>query len=324
MNPNKIGILFTNLGTPSNPTPKAVRRYLAQFLSDRAIVNIPRLLWWFILYGFILPIRPKRTAKLYQKIWDTSGSPLLSISSKLVAKLQKILQAKNHHFEVELGMRYGEPSLKKALSSLYQASVTQLVIFPLYPQYSKTTTGSTITEINLQLKKMNWFPRIIVIKDYHDDEGYIAALTRTIKLQWQKKSPSKMLLFSFHGLPQKSVVQGDPYFHQCQTTASLVAKQLGLTDSQWQIVFQSRFGKEKWLQPYCSQFLHSLAQNHCDEVDIICPGFSVDCLETLEEIAMTNKDIFLRAGGKVLNYIPALNDSDLHAQMLTSILFKKM
>lgn len=318
----KIGVLITNLGTPCEPTPKAVKKYLAQFLSDPFVVRIPRVIWWLILYGLILRIRPKKSAKLYQKIWTSQGSPLLTTSTTLVKKIQSRLQNGDHHFEVVLGMRYGKPSLKQALISLQQKQIRRIIVLPLYPQYSTTTTASTKAELAKQLKKIGWQPTVDFIDHYFDDNGYIEAITKSVEFQWRKKIPGQMLLFSFHGIPKKLVDHGDPYYDQCMTTAQTIAKQLNLEESNWKVVFQSRFGKEKWLQPYCDQVLQTLPKQNYKRIDIICPGFAVDCLETLEEIAMTNKKLFHEAGGTIFNYIGALNDSDKHADVLSNILLR--
>jgi ferrochelatase len=319
---SETGVLITNLGTPEAPTRKAVRKFLAQFLSDPSILQIPRPIRWLLLNGIILTIRASQSAKLYQKIWTPQGSPLLVYSLALLQKLQTIAAEAGYCFSFALGMRYGKPSIQQALMDLYAKKVTTLVIFPLYPQYSTTTTASTFREIEKQLIKMNWNPNIKYIENYATEESYLKAISNTIHAHWQKQSPGHKLLFSFHGLPQRSLSQGDPYFHQCHQTAEKIAELLPLDKEKWEVVFQSRFGRERWLQPYCSQVLEQLAKNGCKQVDIICPGFAVDCLETLEEIAITNKRLFQQAGGLNYNYIPALNDSMMHAKSLAHILIK--
>jgi ferrochelatase len=320
-NSKNIGILLTNLGTPSEPTPKAVRHYLAEFLSDPHVIQIPRLLWWFILHGIVLQTRPAKSARLYQKIWTPVGSPLLVNSQKILQKLQILLKKRLIPAKVVLGMRYGEPSLKKALAELNTANVAKLLIFPLYPQYSNTTTASTVAAIKRELAILKWQPeQLHVIDAYATNSNYISALTNSINAFWQRQSPGQKLLFSFHGIPKRLIDKGDPYYQQCLATATTVVKQLHLTENQWQVVFQSRFGRAGWLQPYCQQVLQSLPQQGYRHIDIICPGFAVDCLETLEEIAITNKELFFAAGGKSLNYIPALNDSDHHIHALANMI----
>lgn len=321
---SKIGILVTNLGTPQAPTPQAVKKYLAEFLWDPFIVKIPRPIWWLILNGIILKIRPKKSAKLYQKIWTAQGSPLLVFTSELLRKLSDSLINKGHHFTYALGMRYGKPSIFEALSKLQEQQVSHIIILPLYPQFSNTTTGSTLHEIEKQLKILKWNPSRSFIDNYAEEESYIEALSHSIKEQWQKQMPGQKLLFSFHGIPKKNIERGDPYYDQCLITAEKVATKLQLDKKKWDIVFQSRFGKEKWLQPYCNEVLKNLPSEGIKHIDVICPGFSVDCLETLEEMAITNKKLFHQSGGIIFNYIPALNDSALQLRSLSDILIKHL
>ncbi len=319
-----IGVLVVNLGTPKAPTPQAVREYLAEFLLDPYVIQVPKFLWWFILNGFILTTRPRKSAKLYQKIWTLDGSPLLAISQRLLLKMKAASREKSYPFKYALGMRYGEPSLKQALKTLKEGNTSKLIIFPLYPQYSFTTTASALSEIKKQLKQINWDPQIKLISKYAGQSSYIRALATSIDTQWQREVPGQKLLFSFHGIPRKHIANGDPYFDQCHETAKLVAAELNLNAKHWQVVFQSRFGREEWLKPYCHTVIQRLPQEGCKRVDIICPGFPIDCLETLEEIAITNKKTFQRAGGIAYNYIPALNDSDLHLNSLLDILLSKV
>lgn len=321
---SKTGVLVTNLGTPDAPTPSAVKKYLAEFLWDPNIVQIPRPLWWLILNGIILRTRPKKSAQLYQKIWTTLGSPLLVSTSKLLRRLQVATTKKGYPLTYELGMRYGNPSIKQSLLNLRDQQVKNIIVLPLYPQYSKTTTASTLCEIQKQLKLMGWHPKLYLIDNYAQEPSYISALADSIQTHWQKQPPGQKLLFSFHGIPLKSIKQGDPYFAQCLNTAAKTASLLNLNEEQFDIVFQSRFGKEKWLQPYCVEVLQNLPKEGYKHIDVICPGFAVDCLETLEEIAITNKEIFHLANGLTYNYIPALNDSSTHIQCLTEILIKHL
>jgi len=316
-----IGVLLVNLGTPDAPTTKALRKYLREFLSDPRVVKIPRLLWWLILYGFILPFRPQRSAKLYQNIWTKQGSPLKVLSQQLTDKIQQQLdQQAPDTYRVVLGMRYGNPSIKAALATLPLANMEKLIIFPLYPQYSATTTASVFDGVAAALQKSNWLPQLTMINQYASNPAYITAIAESIKQYWQQNGRGEKLLFSFHGIPKQFISDGDPYEAYCKLTTTQVAQQLDLTADEWQLVFQSRFGKAEWLTPYCDITLQGLAQKGYKTIDIICPGFAVDCLETLEEIAIQNKELFIQAGGEKLNYIPALNDSDPHANLLANII----
>lgn len=315
-----IGILVTNLGTPLAPTTQAVRKYLAEFLWDPLIVQIPRPIWWLLLNGIILRTRPKRSAANYKKIWTSSGSPLLVFTSELMQKLQIATQNKGYQFKYALGMRYGQPSIKEALLTLRKEGVSELIVLPLYPQYSKPTTISTFLEIDRQLQSINWAPRLYPINDYRGEPSYIKALVESIQAHWQKQIPGQKLVFSFHGIPKKLINQGDPYYDQCLETANSVISALNINKKNVEIVFQSRFGREEWLQPYCSEVLQRLPKEGCKHIDVICPGFAVDCLETLEEMAITNKKLFHQAGGLTYNYIPALNDSEAHVESLSTLL----
>lgn len=315
-----LGILITNLGTPSSPTPQDVKRYLAEFLWDPHVVQIPRVLWWFILKGFVLRTRPKKSAQLYQKIWAKEGSPLLVHSQNIQKKMHCAMERRGLKTHFVLGMRYGKPSLAKALNELYTKNVKKIVILPLYPQYSTTTTASTLAEIKKQLALFSWQPALHAIENYANHSSYIKALSSSIITHRLKNPPAQKLLFSFHGIPKKLLKKGDPYFEQCMATATHVATELQLSKEEWEVVFQSRFGREEWLQPYCNQVLQDLPKQGIKHIDVICPGFPADCLETLEEMAITNKEFFYAAGGTTFNYIPALNDSNLHIECLSQIL----
>jgi len=315
------GILLTNLGTPDAATPSAVRRYLAEFLSDPRIVEAPRWIWWLVLHMVILRIRPKPVAKNYQKVWTAEGSPLLSISQKQ----QKLLQdAITPHFKgvvkVELAMRYGNPSIKNGLRNLKDAGAKRILVLPLYPQYSATTTASTFDAIADELKTWRWLPEFRMIQHYHDHDAYIQALVTSIVSFRQQNGAAEKLLFSFHGLPQRYLDHGDPYFCECHKTARLVAEKLELKDEQWALSFQSRFGREEWLKPYTDKTLINWAHEGIKNVQICCPGFSADCLETLEEIKVENRDYFLNAGGEKFDYIPALNDNTDHIGMMGQLI----
>jgi len=313
-----IGILITNLGTPDAPTTSALRRYLNEFLGDPRVVEIPRPLWWLILHGIVLRIRPKRSAALYQKIWTAEGSPLLLNSQNLVKALQQLLPAED--FKVVLGMRYGQPSIKEALSVLRQSGCERIIILPLFPQYSAATTASTFDAIADALKTWRVIPELKMITHYFANAFYISALVESIKQHWQLHGEQDLLLFSFHGLPQRCIDLGDPYQQQCLTTAQLVAEHLQLPQAKWSVVFQSRFGYAQWLKPYCADTLQTLPGKGIKSVSVICPGFAVDCLETLEEINQLNRELFLKAGGEKFFYIPALNDSVVQVDLLAEII----
>ncbi len=322
---SSVGVLLVNLGTPAAATAKGVRDYLSEFLSDPRVVEIPPLLWQPILHGIILRRRPHIVAKTYQKIWTKEGSPLLVISRKLAQGLAEILRAKtNKSIQVELAMRYGAPSIRQGLAALHKAKASKIIIFPLYPQYAAATTASTFDAVAKTLSRWRWLPEITMVNQYASDPHYIAAIAHSIEQFWQQHRRGDLLLFSFHGLPKASVDAGDPYEQQCQLTARKVAEKLLLPPNTWQVVFQSRFGLQDWLQPYCNKTLQELPQQGIKTVDVICPGFAVDCLETLEEIAIRNHELFIAAGGEHLNYIPALNDTPEHLQALAEIIEKRL
>lgn len=319
------GVLVTNLGTPDAPTRRALRRYLAEFLSDPRVVEFPRLLWKLVLHGVILNIRPARSAKAYARVWSAEGSPLLAISKKQAAALQeKLDQSINGPVRVELAMRYGNPSIADALEKLRQAHVTRLLILPLYPQYSASTTASTFDAVSDVLKTWRWLPQLRMVMDYHRHERWLDAVVNSIREHWQANGQAQKLMMSFHGLPKRFLLKGDPYHCQCHDSARRIAEKLGLNEDQWQLVFQSRFGREEWLKPYCDKTLEALAREGLESVDMVCPGFSADCLETLEEVAMENRDIFLNAGGRQYTYIPALNDRADHIDALADLVSRNL
>ncbi|RJQ48284.1 MAG: ferrochelatase [Gammaproteobacteria bacterium] len=321
--PSVTGVLISNLGTPDAPTAQAVRRYLAEFLWDPRVVDMPRWLWWPILHGVILRIRPARSAHSYAKVWSEHGSPLLANSQRQAAALQNELkQCFKEPLTVALGMRYGKPSLEDALNQLRAANAARIVLLPLYPQYSSSTTASTFDAVAATLKKWKNIPELRVVKHYHDEPAYIKAVAESIRDNWRGREPGERLLFSFHGLPQRFLAQGDPYYYECHKTARLIAEQLRLSAGQWKVSFQSRFGREPWLQPYTDQILQQWGGAGVKSVDVVCPGFSADCLETLEEIAMQNRDLFLQSGGGSYHYMPALNDHPAHIKALSAIVGK--
>lgn len=318
--PPRLGVLIANLGSPDAPTPGALRRYLAQFLWDRRIVDVPRPLWWLILHGIILRVRPRRSARLYRKVWRPDGAPLKVISERqrnlLQAELQRQLPGE---VTVALGMRYGAPSIAKALGELRRANAQRVLVLPLYPQYSASTTASTFDALAETLRAWRWLPELRFVNQYHDRPGYIEALAASVRDAWRHRERPQKLVFSFHGTPERFLQEGDPYFCQCQKTARLTAERLGLADGTWEVVFQSRFGREEWLKPYADERLKALAAEGVASVDVICPGFSADCLETLEEMAGENRELFLAAGGRDYHYIPALNDRADHIASLVEV-----
>lgn len=316
MNHQKTAVILTNLGTPQTNNRSAVRSFLKQFLSDKRVVEIPSALWWFILNLIILPFRSKTSLQAYNKIWTCEGSPLLTISRQQQQALQQKL---GDEVKVELMMRYGEPSFSNVINRLLQDNYKNLVILPLYPQNSATTTATTFDHTADILRRTRSVPALSFISNYHGDPGYIHALANSVQEHWQQQQRQRFLLMSFHGLPQRNIDLGDPYYDQCMGTAHLLATILGLDSNQWAISFQSRFGRQAWLQPYTSDILADKADKGLKEVDIICPGFSVDCLETLEEIKLLNRDIFIQNGGEQYHYIPCLNDRKDHIDMIADL-----
>jgi ferrochelatase len=321
----KLGILLVNLGSPDAPSSAAVRKYLAQFLSDPRVVEANRLIWWFALHGVILRIRPPRSAKLYKKIWTDNGSPLIHITRLQTQAIQKKLKDHFHGSVIaDMAMTYGKPSIKSGLEALRNAGARRLLILPLYPQYSATTTAAVFDQVTDVLKGWRWLPDLRMINQYHDHEKYIEALANSIKKQWRENKRGDLLLFSFHGIPQRYIDRGDPYYCHCLKTTRLVAENLQLKADEWKLVFQSRFGREPWLEPYCSVTLQELPATGVKSVDVICPGFSADCLETLEEIQVENRELFIEAGGEQFNYIACLNDNKDHIDALYEVLTSYM
>jgi len=316
MKNKKTAVVLTNLGTPETDTRPAVIKFLKQFLSDQRVVEVPRPIWWFILHLIILPFRSKTALKAYKKIWTKEGSPLLTISLKQKKKLQEVLGSE---IKVELMMRYGNPSFSQVINELLENGYQSLVILPLYPQNSATTTATTYDHISAILSERRNIPDISFISDYHGHPDYIHALADSIQQHWKQQNRHRFLLMSFHGLPQRNVDLGDPYYDQCMGTAHLLATILGLGPDQWILSFQSRFGKQTWLQPYTAETLVMMAEKGLKEIDVVCPGFSVDCLETLEEIQIQNKEVFLEHGGEQYHYIPCLNDRDDHINMMVNL-----
>lgn len=314
------GVLLVNLGTPEAPTAKALRPYLAQFLSDPRVIDYPRWLWWLVLHGVILRIRPARSAHAYARIWTPQGSPLRTGSESLAARLQSELdQRLAAPVQVALAMRYGEPSVARQIARLQHDGVRRLLVLPLYPQYSATSTGSVIDAVADAMTSLRWPPELRVVNDYHNDHAHIDALANSIRQWWSAHGRGDKLLLSFHGIPERYVRLGDPYHAQCLATAALLRERLGLSADEVIVSFQSRVGREQWLQPYTDATVRQLAGEGVRRLDVACPGFAVDCLETLEEIAMQNAAFFRAAGGAELRYIPALNDSADHVASLAAL-----
>jgi ferrochelatase len=318
----KTGVLLVNLGSPEAPTARSVRRFLRDFLWDRRVVNLPRPVWWVILHFFVLPFRPRRSALAYRKIWDIKGSPLIFLTRQLTEKIASRLQPKD--VVTDYAMRYGEPQVGSRLAAFKAQGVEKLIVLPLYPQYSSTTTASVYDAAVGELNGWFHLPDLHFISDYHRHPGYIAAVAESIRQSWRDHGKNDLLLMSFHGLPEVLTRWGDPYFYHCRETAELIAEQLGLNENEWRMVFQSRFGKAEWLKPYCLDTLQGLPAQGIKKVDVVCPGFAVDCLETLEEIAIENKAVFINAGGSVYHYIPALNDSEAHVDALVDIIASRL
>jgi len=312
----RIGVLITNLGTPDAPTASALRRYLKEFLSDPRVVEVPRLLWWFIL-RVILLIRPARSAKSYASVWTADGSPLALHTKAQALKLQNLL---GNDYLVASAMRYGNPSIKSQLDGLLQQGVRKLLVLPLYPQYSATTTASTFDALSQHFQTLRWLPALRFVDGYHNHPAYIDAICSSIRQHWQNHGRADTLIFSYHGIPKRYLNSGDPYHCHCHNTSRLIAEKLELSENTFLTCFQSRFGREEWLTPYTDHTLMDLGKSGTKKVQIICPGFSADCLETLEEIEVENRDYFLEAGGETFEYIPALNASEEHIHCLSTII----
>jgi len=321
--PESLGVLLVNLGTPDAATPAAVRRYLKEFLSDPRVVELPRLIWLPVLYGYILRTRPAKSAETYRKIWAEQGSPLLLHTQDIAGAVQEKLSARlSGAVNVEVGMSYGNPSIPAALQKMFDQCVQRIVVLPLYPQYSGTTTASVFDAVTHELSRRRWVPELRFINHYHDATGYISALAASIRDFWDIQGRGERLLMSFHGVPERTLTSGDPYHCQCQKTARLVAETLELGDDEWQLSFQSRVGREKWLHPYTDETLEKWGREKVGDIDVICPGFAADCLETLEEIEMQNAVLFSSSGGGDLRYIPALNARDDHVAFLSRTIEK--
>tara|TARA_R110000787_G_scaffold42983_40_gene105462 strand:- start:3262 stop:4356 length:1095 start_codon:yes stop_codon:yes gene_type:complete len=317
----RIGVMLVNLGTPAAPEAAAIRRYLKQFLSDPRVVELPRWLWKPILHGFILPFRPRKLVEAYSKVWGEDGSPLLSISKQQVEALQAAL---GETVVVDLAMTYGEPSVQSSLERLQALGAQKILFLPMYPQYSGTTTAAAFDALAVAMRKQRWIPEIRTINCYHDHDRYIEALADSVNEHWQARGRADHFLISFHSIPRKYLEMGDPYYCQCQKTARLLADKLKLGSADFSVSFQSRLGRQPWLQPYTDLVIPQLAAKGNKRLDVICPGFSVDCLETLEEVAIRYSEAFSGAGGEELRYIPALNAGAAHIQMLKELTLKHL
>lgn len=321
----KVGILLANLGTPDAPTAKALRPYLRQFLSDARIVEIPRIIWWFILHCIILVFRPKKSAEKYASIWTKEGSPLLVHAQKQALLLRGFLGQKiKSPFAVELGMSYGTPSMLSAIEKLKTQHCDRILVFPLYPQYAASSTASALDAVWRILLKTRNVPAIRTIKHYHDHPAYITALAQSVREHWRINGKPTKLVMSFHGVPKFHLLRGDPYHCECHKTARLLAEALALNKDEYLVAFQSRFGKQEWLKPYLASTLETLGKAKTARVDVICPGFSSDCLETLEEIAMEGQHIFQSHGGGEYRYIQALNENEAWIHAMTTIALENL
>ena len=321
----QAGVLLVNLGTPTAPTPAAVRRYLAEFLSDPRVIEYPRWLWWPILHGVILRLRPRRSVHAYASIWTDAGSPLRSGSEALTQALQAALaQRAPGPLRVELAMRYGAPTVRECIATLQRAGVRRLLVLPLYPQYSATSTGSVLDAVADAIRTLRWPPELRIVNDYHADPTHIEALAAGVEAHWATHGRGDRLLLSFHGIPRRYFLAGDPYHCQCMATARLLRERLRLAPEQQIVSFQSRVGRERWLQPATDATLKALPARGIKRVDVLCPGFAVDCLETLEEIALRGRADFLAAGGEALHYIPALNAGAAQVDALTGLILRHL
>jgi ferrochelatase len=318
--PERVGVLVVNLGTPDSASYFAVQRYLREFLGDRRVINASRWIWLPILYGVVLPFRPIRTVRNYRKIWMQGGSPLAVYSARLASKLGERFRAvAGDEVRVALGMTYGNPSIASAIDSLAVQNAKRLLVLPLYPQYCSSTTGSVFDCTSRALQRWRWLPETRFVNGYHDDAGYIGALCARIEEHWAERGGRSHLMLSYHGIPADYVKEGDPYQAHTEATTRLVVSRLGLKDDEWSHCYQSRFGRVVWSQPYTEDTLAALAKRGLSKLTVVSPSFAVDCLETLEEVAIEYRDKFRQLGGEQLTLVPALNDDDRHAELLVSI-----
>lgn len=315
-------VLLVNLGTPDAPETSALRRYLAEFLWDKRVVDLPRPLWWLILNVIILRVRPARSAAAYRTIWTDQGSPLMVYTRSLAEKLDKVFEKKG--IRVRYAMRYGNPSMASVLEDMRADGMGEVLVIPMYPQYSCATSASTFDKLAEVFRDWRELPKFHFLREYWLEPGYLDALAESVRAHREnlQDADKRLLVFSFHGVPKRYADEGDPYRQQCECTAREVAARLGLDASQWQLVFQSRFGREEWLQPYADKTLEALPTKGIKAVDVICPGFSCDCLETVEEMAEENREVFLEAGGEDYRYIPCLNDGEAQLALYQTLIEK--
>ena len=318
----KTGVLITNLGTPDAPERRELKVYLNQFLSDPRVIELPKFLWQALLKLVILQIRPSKSAKSYKKIWTNNGSPLLDISKRQLVKIKSAFSNSNKNMVFELGMRYGNPSIQDALNKFQKNQVRRLLVLPMYPQYCAATTGSTFDEVTNVLQNWRWIPEMRFINQYFEEKNYIEALSNSIKSFWKKYPKPQKIIFSYHGIPKRYLTNGDPYHCFCLKTTRLVKEQMRLSDNEIMTTFQSRFGREEWLKPYTSETLKELPKQGIKNIHIISPGFSSDCLETLEELEEENKEYFMESGGESYKYIPCLNDNEDHIDVFINLIRK--
>jgi len=319
----KTGVLLVNLGTPAAPTARAIGRYLRQFLSDPRVVEAPRLLWWLALNLFIIPIRSRKISKNYRSIWREAGSPLKVISDQQVLALQRELDEAGGAFSVASAMTYGQTSIAKGVELFVDQGLKKIIILPLFPQYSGTTTAAVYDQVAALVKRYRHIPDMRIVHHYFDNPAYIDALAESVREHWQKNGVPQRLLMSFHGIPERYVEKGDPYYQQCKKTAELLAKRLGLSDEGWFCSFQSRVGKLEWVKPYTDVVLREWGGEGLSSVAVICPAFSVDCLETLEEIDCENRQVFNDAGGGEFSLVPCLNASEAHIKLFAHLLSER-
>ncbi|QJR81390.1 ferrochelatase [Alteromonas pelagimontana] len=317
---DKLGVLITNLGTPESPTSGALRPYLKQFLSDPRVVEVPKFIWWGILNLVILNIRPKRSAKAYASVWTDDGSPLMHITkAQCQALAARCAQTYGDDVVVDFAMRYGNPAVDDVIERMLAKGVRKLIVLPLYPQYCASTTASTFDAVAADFTKRRWIPELRFVTHYHDDPGYIQALANKVRAHWDERGKADMLVMSYHGIPKRYLLNGDPYHCECHKTSRLLAEALGLQETQYMTTFQSRFGREEWLQPYTDFTMKALPGKGVKSVQVVCPGFSADCLETIEEIGEENREYFMAAGGERYEYIEALNSDPEHIEVMFNL-----
>ncbi|MGO2414539.1 MAG: ferrochelatase [Cobetia crustatorum] len=321
MSPPRFGVMLVNLGTPDAPTPKAVRRYLGEFLGDVRVIDLPRLLWLPILHGLVLTTRPKKVAEAYASVWTEDGSPLMAIGKRQRAALEaRLAESLGEDIPVELAMTYGNPRMEEVGRKLAKRGADHILVLPLYPQFSRTTTAAVFDRLARALQPCPHLPELRFVRDYHDHPDYISALADSVRQHWATEGRhGKRLLMSYHGIPKRYATAGDPYPRQCERTSQLLAEALELSEDEWAMTYQSRFGKAEWLQPYTDMTLKAWGAEGLESVDVISPAFAADCLETLEELEEENRGYFTEAGGGDFRYIAALNDRPEHIDLLEAL-----